>query len=254
MRQPKAYFSLPSPRVIAHRGLSLDVPENTIASFTAAATLGVSHIETDVHASSDGVAIISHDSLLERVAARPGSVADFTARELSTIDLGGGFGFPTLTEALDALPDTFFNIDVKSAGAINPTVRAINDAGAIDRVLITSFSERRRAATVRRLPGVATSASGAIFAAALFSRAVGLTPLARAVVSKVDAVQVPTRAAGLQTTTSGMISLLHKAGLEIHVWTINDPVHMLSLLRIGVDGIVTDRADLALAVVREFAP
>lgn len=225
------------------------MPENTLASFQAALSLGVTHIETDVHASIDGTSIISHDSVLDRVAGREGNVESFTASELARIDLGSGHGFPSLDEALDAFPDAFFNIDVKSAAAVEPTARAIASTGAIDRVLVTSFSEQRRASTVRLLPGVATSASGSLFARALFAAKLGLTPLVRRVLANVDAVQVPERAAGLAITTPRMIELLHAAGVEVHIWTINEPDSMRRLLALGVDGIVTDRADLALVVV-----
>ncbi len=225
------------------------MPENTLASFQAALSLGVTHIETDVHASVDGTSIISHDSVLDRVAGREGNVESFTASELARIDLGSGHGFPRLDEALDAFPDAFFNIDVKSAAAVEPTARAIASTGAIDRVLVTSFSEQRRASTVRLLPGVATSASGSLFARALFAAKLGLTPLVRRVLANVDAVQVPERAAGLAITTPRMIELLHAAGVEVHIWTINEPDSMRRLLALGVDGIVTDRADLALDVV-----
>lgn len=249
MRVALPYFAPPKPRVIAHRGLSLEVPENTLASFQAALSLGVTHIETDVHGSADGESIISHDSVLGRVAGRDGDVEALTKRELAAIDLGGGHGFPTLNDALDAFPDAFFNIDVKSTAAIEPTARAITTMGAIDRVLVTSFSERRRAAAVGALSGVATSASGAIFARALFAGKLGIAPLVRRFLSQVDAVQVPERAAGLAITTPRMIELLHAAEVEIHIWTVNEPESMRRLLDLGVDGIVTDRADLAVAVL-----
>lgn len=252
MRDVLPYFAPPRPRVIAHRGLSLEVPENTLASFQAALSVGVSHIETDVHASSDGVSVISHDSVLDRVAGREGEVEACTAKELARIDLGGGHGFPTLTEALDAFPDAFFNIDVKSAAAVEPAALAITSTGAINRVLVTSFSEQRRASIVRLLPGVATSASGPVFAAALFAGKLGLTPLVRRALARVDAVQVPERAVGLAITTPRMIALLHAAGVEVHIWTINEPESMRRLLGLGVDGIVTDRADLAMVVVGEI--
>jgi glycerophosphoryl diester phosphodiesterase len=252
VRRALAYFASSTPRVIAHRGLSLEVPENTLASFDAAVTIGVTHIETDVHSSLDGVAIVSHDSSLDRVAGREGTIANLTAHQLAAVDLGGGHGFPSLAEALDAFPESFFNIDVKNVGAIEPTVRAIQSTGAVHRVLVSSFSELRRVSTVSRLPGVATSASSSLFAQALLWGKLGLTPLVRRALSRVDAVQVPEHAAGLRITTPRMIELLHNAGVEVHIWTINDPETMRVLLEMGVDGIVTDRADLARTVVREW--
>ena len=236
--------------MLAHRGLALEAPENTLLAFVAALGLGITHLETDVHASRDGVAVISHDPELERVASRPGLVGDFSMDELRDIDLGHEQGFCSLAEALDAFPDARFNIDIKAAAAIEPTVDAVRSTRAHDRVLITSFSEARRRAAVKLLPGVATSASGPRFAAALLAGKLRFTPLLRSVLRQIDAVQVPERAAGLTITTERMIRQLHHAGVEVHIWTINEPSMMHRLLDLGVDGLVTDRADLALDVLR----
>lgn len=237
--------------MLAHRGLALEAPENTLLAFVAALGLGITHLETDVHASRDGVAVISHDPELERVASRPGLVGDFSMDELRAVDLGHDQAFCSLAEALDAFPEAHFNIDIKAASAIGPTVDAVRATRAQDRVLITSFSEARRRAAVRQLPGVATSASGPRFAAALLAGKLRLTPLLRSVLRGIDAVQVPESAAGVTITTDRMIRLLHRAGVEVHIWTINDPAAMNRLFDLGVDGIVTDRADLALEVLRD---
>jgi glycerophosphoryl diester phosphodiesterase len=209
----------------------------------------VTHIETDVHASSDGAAVISHDPELDRVAGVTGRVDALTLAQLRAIDLGNDQTFCTLAEALDAFPETRFNIDIKSADAVEPTVAAILDAKAVDRVLVTSFSERRRRAAVRRLPGVATSASSGMFATALFAGKLHSAPLLVRVLRGVDAVQVPENYFGVRIVTQRMIRLLHSAKVEVHVWTVNDAPAMHRLLDLGVDGIVTDRADIALGVL-----
>jgi glycerophosphoryl diester phosphodiesterase len=209
----------------------------------------VTHIETDVHASSDGAAVISHDPELDRVAGVTGRVDALTLAQLRAIDLGNDQTFCTLAEALDAFPETRFNIDIKSADAVEPTVAAILDAKAVDRVLVTSFSERRRRAAVRRLPGVATSASSGMFATALFAGKLHSAPLLARVLRGVDAVQVPENYFGVRIVTQRMIRLLHSAKVEVHVWTVNDAPAMHRLLDLGVDGIVTDRADIALGVL-----
>jgi glycerophosphoryl diester phosphodiesterase len=244
------YLSPAPPRVLAHRGLAIDAPENTLLAFLKALAVGVTHIETDVRASRDGVSVISHDRGLSRLTGRHVNVADLTVAELQDIDLGFGQTYCTLAEALDAFPDARFNIDIKSPDAVAPTVEAILEAGAIRRVLVTSFSERRRAAAVRSLPGVATSASGRLFLYSLFAAKASLTPLVRAGLRRVDAIQVPERALRVKVTTERMLRRFHAAGVEVHVWTINDPADMRRLLALGVDGIVTDRADLAMDIVR----
>ncbi|GAA3744730.1 glycerophosphodiester phosphodiesterase [Leifsonia bigeumensis] len=239
--------------MLAHRGLALAAPENTLLAFAKALAAGVEFIETDVHESADGIAIVSHDPDLTRVAGREVRVDQLTAAELRRIDLGSGQGFSTLAEALDGFPDARFNIDVKSAGAVLPTVDAIRAQGATERVLVTSFSESRRRATVRALPGVATSASFGTGARVLAASKLRLAGRVRRILRSVDAVQLPERWKGVRVITPPLVRMAHSAGVEVHVWTVNDPAEMHRLLDLGVDGIVTDRADLAAQVLRSRA-
>jgi glycerophosphoryl diester phosphodiesterase len=236
--------------VLAHRGLALEAPENTLLAFEKALAVGVTHLETDVHGSADGVSMVSHDPDLTRLAGRPLRVGQLTAAELRAIDLGEGQGFCSLADALDAFPDARFNIDIKSADAIAPTVATIRDARAIDRVLVGSFSPERRLAVVRRLPGVATSVSarGAL-AAVTAARSPAGRATVRRILRNVDAVQIPLSMLGMTTITPRTIAAFHAAGVEVHVWTINDEATMNRLLDLGVDGLVTDRADLAMGVL-----
>ncbi len=248
-RPTENFLAPPRPRVFAHRGLAIDAPENTLLSFAAALSAGAAFVETDVHASSDGACVIAHDPDLARIAGRNVRVDSLTLAELKAIDLGHGQTFCTLDEALDAFPETRFNIDVKSAAAVGPVVAAITKAGASHRVLVSSFSESRRVAALQKLPGVVSSASARRFVVALLAGKLGVQPIVNSVLRGLVAVQVPERALGLRITTPRMIARLHRAGVEIHIWTVNDPIRMTELLDLGVDGIVTDRADLALAVV-----
>ncbi len=249
----EGYFQAPPPRVFAHRGLALEAPENTLLAFAKALAVGVDFVETDVQVSADGVAIVSHDPLLDRVAGREVRVDQLTAAELRRIDLGHGQGFPTLAEALDAFPQARFNIDVKAEGAVLPTAEAIRAQRATGRVLLTSFSEARRLAAVRELPGVATSAAMGTAARMLAASKAGLGGRVARILRSVDAVQFPERWKGVRVITPRLIRQAHAAGVEVHVWTVNDPADMTRLLDGGVDGIVTDRADLAMAVLRSRA-
>jgi glycerophosphoryl diester phosphodiesterase len=246
------------------------VPENTIAAFEKAIAAGAAYVETDVNATADGIAVAVHDPTLDRVAGRADRIADLTLAELREIDLGGGVRFSTLAEVLSAHPETRFNIDIKAEDAAAPAAAAILAAGAVERVLITSFSAKRRRATVelleqrpldRRIGSgrlekgridsgrVAASASAGEFVPALLAAKIGLVPLARLLLRRVDAVQIPQRIWRIRTTTPRTVRRLHAAGVEVHVWTINDPDEARRLLENGADGIVTDRADLMLGLV-----
>ncbi|MDQ1513034.1 MAG: glycerophosphoryl diester phosphodiesterase [Microbacteriaceae bacterium] len=230
------------PRIIAHRGLATDAPENSIAAFRAALAAGATHLETDARATSDGVAVLVHDECVERDAAAVRTLnLDRLRRLLPSVC--------TLDEALAALPDAPFNVDVKDVHAARPVVRAVLRRRAAARVLITSFRGSRRRAAVRRLPPVATSASSAAVALALAGMELRL-PLARAALAGVDAVQIPQRRGRIDLSTQRRIAAFHAAGVEVHFWVVNDPDRMRELVRRGADGIITDRPDLASSALR----
>jgi glycerophosphoryl diester phosphodiesterase len=242
--------------VLAHRGLADGAPENTVLAFAQALAAGAVYLETDVHASADGVAVISHDPDLRRLAGRAVRVEQLTRAELAKIDLGEGQGYVTLQEALEAFPDARFNIDVKSRAAADAAARAILEARASARVLVTSFDEATRRATISALGGagaVATSASQRGVIWALIGARLGLGFLVRAALAGVDAVQVPERQGPLRVVTPRFIAAVRRAGVEVHVWTVNDEDDMRRLIGQGVDGIVTDRADVAVKLVKDLA-
>lgn len=244
-----SFFSPPLPRLFAHRGLAIEAPENTLLAFARAVAVGAQYIETDVHSSADGVAVIAHDPDLRRMVGRDVRVEQLTMAELRKVDLGHGQAFCSLAEALDGFPETRFNIDLKSAGAVAPAVQSILAAGASRRVLVSSFDERRRASALRELPGVASSSSARRFVLALAAAKTGSAPAVRRALRGLQAVQVPEKALGMRVTTPRTVERLHAAGVEIHVWTVNSPARMAELLDLGVDGLVTDRIDLAVEVV-----
>lgn len=238
------FFEGPTPRVLAHRGLHTHHPENTAGSFRAALAAGVTYIETDVVGSLDGVAMIAHDLTLDRIAGDSRALAELSAAELADIDLGGE-GFISLRQALEAFPTARFNIDVKDFRAIPDVINAIRHVEASDRVLITSFSAARRRAVVAELPDVASSAASTEFLGIFAASRLWITPP----LPRIQAVQIPVRGFGLSTITATLVERYHRAGLEVHAWTINDPTEMRRILDLGVDGLVTDRADLALDII-----
>ncbi|MET1015964.1 MAG: glycerophosphodiester phosphodiesterase [Leifsonia flava] len=250
MQPPGSYLDTAWPRVFAHRGLAVSAPENTLLAFQRAFEVGATHLETDVHTSRDGVAIISHDPDLARLVGRRQRIGDLSAEELLEIDLGHGQSFCTLEDALTTFPTARFNIDVKDAGSIASVASTVRATEALERVLITSFSERRRAAAVALLPGVVSSASASIVVRAVLGARTGLRSNAVKSLSGLVALQIPEKSAGIQLVTPRVIDAVHAAGLEVHVWTVNDPMAMRRLFELGIDGIVTDRADVAAHVLR----
>ncbi len=234
-----AWFDGPLPRILAHRGLALDAPQNSIDAFLAALAAGATHIETDTHVTVDGHAVLVHDP---QAADGEPPVASLTLRELQR----RAPWVPTAAEAFAALPAARWNIDVKAAAAAGAVARAIRESGATERVLLTSFSGSRRRDAIAGLPGVATSASVDGVLASLAAFAAGRTPR----LPGVDAVQIPERTLRFDLTRPDRIAAWHRAGVEVHFWVIDDPERMRVLVERGADGIVTDRTDLAAAALR----
>jgi glycerophosphoryl diester phosphodiesterase len=247
------FFPARTPLVIAHRGLAVDHPENTLQAFVAGIEAGADILETDVHISRDGQVMIAHDPTLERVAQMPGRVSDYTAAQLADIDLGGGVGFPTLVELLETLPQAKLNIDLKTPDVVPAFVDVIRQMNAHDRVLVASFDEPTRAQAVSQLPGVATSATRKHFLPALIWAALGQQSPLQRVFDGIDAIQTPTSYFGVPITTRRFVRQLTGLGKQVHVWTINEETQMRQLLDIGVTGIVTDRADIAARVRADYA-
>jgi len=247
---PSSFLAGSPPRIFAHRGLALNAPENTVLAFRHALASGATHLETDVHASRDGVAVLSHDAGLA-LPELDIQLEELRIAELQRIDLGYGQSFASLAEALEAFPKARFNLDVKSEDAVAATAAAVRAAGATDRVLVTSFSEERRRRTVRLLPGVASSASAAVVAQAVVAARVGNRALLRRVLRGCIAVQVPETASVLRVVTPHFVKAVHSVGVEVHVWTVNEPAAMDRLLDTGVEGLITDRSDIAAAVISD---
>jgi glycerophosphoryl diester phosphodiesterase len=247
------WFGGATPRVLAHRGLAVDAPENTMLAFAHAVALGVEYVETDVHATRDDIAVISHDPDLRRLAGRDERLRDLDLAAVKAVRLDHDQELPTLAEALDAFPDTRFNIDLKVPEAVVPAVEAIRRVGAERRVLLTSFDGASRRRALRLLPGTATSASRS---GVVGMMAAGLVPvpalrrrLLRLALRGCGAVQVPETYGPARIVTAERVAELTAIGVETHVWTVNAPLDMRRLLGLGVHGIVTDRADLAVIEV-----
>ncbi|MFJ2541783.1 glycerophosphodiester phosphodiesterase family protein [Microbacterium sp. NPDC087589] len=244
------------PRVLAHRGLTTTaggdsgVWENSAAAFAAAHAAGAEYVETDCQVTADGDVVLFHDSTLARLVGDPRPVRAVRTRELALIFADHG-GLLTVADALSAFPTTRFNIDVKTAEAAEPLGPILVDH--THRVLITSFSDaNRRAAVASALRSgadlrPATSGGSRTIAAVRALSSLRLSP-ARAL-RDIDALQIPERHGVLRVLTPSLLRAAHRHGVEVHVWTVNDAVSMRRLVAAGIDGIVTDRADLALATL-----
>jgi glycerophosphoryl diester phosphodiesterase len=241
-----SFYDFPHPIAVAHRGGMESAPENTLAAFTAATALGFRHLETDVHVTSDGVLIAFHDEQLDRVTDRTGTIRDLPWSEVRAARIGGTDPVPTLSELLEAFPDSWFNVDAKSDDAVVALARTLQRHGAVARTCVAAFSDERLA-RVRKLmgPELCTAASPREV-----TRLIGRAKLRRSSATWPDpgrpgtpyqCVQVPERHGRVTIVTPSFLRAAHARGCRVHVWTINEAADMHRLLDMGVDGIMTDR-------------
>jgi len=248
----------PRPLVYGHRGCRR-APENTIASFDLALQIGADGLEMDVRLSRDGVPVVHHDVDLDRCTDGHGALEALTAAELARLDAGHRFSaqghpvfrgrgvtIPTLDEVLRRYPGVPLIVEIKvyREAAARAVVRMVRAAGAEGHVCLAAFDHATVEAARRLAPEIATSASrDEVFRAMCFAW-LRLPPWR----PRYGAVQVPEVAGGRRVVAPRFIRSLHRAGIGLQVWTVNAEADMRRLLAWGVDGLITDKPELAVRV------
>lgn len=218
-----------------------------MTAFARAVQEGYRYLETDVHATADGRLVAFHDHVLDRVTDGTGAIAELSWDQVRRAKIGGREPIPLLTEVLEAFPETRFNIDPKSDAAVGPLIDLLHSTRSVGRVCLGSFSDARTAALRRALgPDLATSLGPRGVLALASSAAMRRRFRPHGAV----AAQVPVNYGRVKVVTPRFIAAAHNAGLEVHVWTIDDPTEMDRLLDLGVDAIMTDRPDLLRDVLQ----
>lgn len=259
---PAPFPTLPRPLLFGHRGASAKAPENTLAAFELAVAAGADVIELDVHLSKDGVVVVHHDASVDRTTNGSGEVSSFTFSELRALDAGyrfanaaGEHGFrgrgcqiPRLTDVLAAFPGRGFNIEVKQAepSMVRAVLDVLERAGSADVVLAAADDGIMRAIEAAE-PGVPLGMSSAECWRFWWQATLGRTP--REFAGR--CLQVPPYHYGvLPVISRRVVKAAHDAGLEVHVWTINDPREATHWLSRGVDGVMSDDPDAIAGAVR----
>jgi len=237
------YLDWPGPIAFAHRGGASDNPENTMPAFQHAIDLGYTYLETDVHATTDGVLVAFHDNDLSRTCGREGRIDELPWSEVSQARVDGTEPIPLFDDLVEAFPGARFNIDCKADSGVDALVAALNRHDCLDRVCVGAFSDKR----LRRLrtalgDGLCTSFGPAQVAAWRFGLPVPWGG---------EIAQVPVEQGPLTVVNRRAVERAHRRGYQVHVWTIDDPAEMHRLLDLGVDGLMTDRPVVLKDVLTE---
>jgi glycerophosphoryl diester phosphodiesterase len=242
--------------VVGHRGNAGHAPENTLESFRQAAALGVDAIELDVHLSRDGEVIVIHDASLDRTTDRTGRVDALTLPEIRRADAGArftrdagashpyrdrGIGVPLLSEVMEELPDTPLLVEIKTP-RVSAALRALIEVHrAIDRCVVASFDHEAiqpfRGAGFRT--GCSRREAALLLPAALAGIAVRSVPY--------EAMCITWQHRGLPLPVRGYAHALSRAGVPVHIWTVDDAAFARALWRKGVAGIITNEPAAILA-------
>ncbi|MEU5181636.1 glycerophosphodiester phosphodiesterase [Streptomyces longwoodensis] len=242
------YLDHPGPIAFAHRGGAADGLENTAAQFRRALEAGYRYLETDVHATRDGKLVAFHDATLDRVTDGAGRIAALLWSDVRHARVAGQEPVPLFEELLEAFPEARWNVDLKAEPALHPLLNLIGRANAWDRVCVGSFSETR-VVRAQRLAGPRLATSyGTRGVLGLRLRSWGLPATLR---RSAVAAQVPETQSGVRVVDARFVRAAHARGLQVHVWTVNEPERMHRLLDLGVDGIMTDHIDTLRKVMEE---
>ncbi|MER5199666.1 glycerophosphodiester phosphodiesterase [Streptomyces sp. NPDC002884] len=242
------YLDHPGPIPFAHRGGAADGLENTAAQFRRAVEAGYRYIETDVHATRDGKLVAFHDATLDRMTDGAGRIGDLLWSDVRHARVAGKEPVPLFEELLETFPEVRWNIDLKAEPALHPLLNLIARTGAWDRVCVGSFSEAR-VVRAQRLAGPRLATSyGTRGVLDLRLRSWGVPAALR---RSAVAAQVPESQSGIRVVDRRFLRAAHARGLQVHVWTINDPDRMHRLLDLGVDGIMTDHIDTLREVMED---
>ncbi|MCI0478169.1 MAG: glycerophosphodiester phosphodiesterase [Anaerolineales bacterium] len=238
------------PLVIAHRGASAYAPENTLAAFNLAFEMGADGIELDVSLTQDGVPVVLHDDTVDRTTNGRGAINQLTLAQVQQLDASNkmekyrGEKSPTLEQVLRAVSARgIVNIELKNLtlkydGVEAATLAAIENAGALARVMVSSFNPlalRRMYQLDPRIP------RGLLYRPNLpiYLRRAWLRPLAHPTAMHPHYSMI----------TRAFMTWARGKGYQVNTWTVDDPEETKRLIDLGVDGIITNKPDALRRIV-----
>lgn len=245
----KGVIACMKPLVIAHRGASAYTPENTLPAFKKAIEMNADGLELDVHLSSDGFLVVSHDEKVDRTSNGKGLIKDKTLAELKSLDFGGWFSkefegaqIPLLDEVFELIRDWdgILNIEIKNGPIFYPGIEkkvadAVRDAEMLDRVIVSSFNHYSLVELHRLDPDIRTAPlyMEGLYEPWEYAKRIGASAIHPLFYNIVPEVMV------------GCI----RNGIAVNPFTIDQPEYILMAAMAGVSGIITNVPDVALKVI-----
>jgi glycerophosphoryl diester phosphodiesterase len=226
--------------VHAHRGTVGPAPENSIAAFEEAVRLGADFVETDVQLTRDGTLVLAHDADLARVAGDSRRVADLTAADVAAIRLHGGEPLATLSDALRALKGRAgLNIELKQyrdspPGLVPAVVAAVRAAGMEDAVVVQTFKSADLEELSRLAPDIPAGFLMSVPSGSPFRIDADFLSVERRLVN------------------ARFVANAHRAGKRVFVWTVSRDPEVRRMLRLGVDGLITDNVVAAVSAREDW--
>ncbi len=248
--------------IIAHRGANKVAPQNTIPAFEKAIEMGTDGFETDVHLSLDGVPVICHNYTIDETSNGTGEIEKMTLNELKSYDFGSyyseefkGTPLPTLDEFLDLAVGKGLKVlnielkpekdDARRETLVKKTLQAVEERGLSDILLISSFSKE----ILEYIKQIAPTCKTAYLYPAGYVRAhmAFIPPY-----SAMKKMQCYAAHPHKLCIRGDFVEKAHKAGLQVNVWTIDEPEDIRAMIKAGVDGIITDCPDLVRNILNEM--
>ena len=230
------FLDWPGPIAFAHRGGASDNPENTMPAVQHAVDLGYTYLETDVHATSDGVLVAFHDDSLDRTTDRTGKIDDLPWSEVRRARVDGREPIPLFEDLMEQFPEARINIDCKANSGVDALIASLRRLDCLNRVLVGGFSDARLRRFRAEFGDALCTSFGPQQIAAL--RFTGRIPWGG------EAAQVPVRQGRLTIVNEQVLERAHRRGVQVHVWTVDHADEMHRLLDLGVDGLMTDRPQI----------
>lgn len=232
--------------ITAHRGASGAAPENSISALKTAIAHGANMVEFDVQQTRDGEIVLFHDQSINRTTGGTGNLSEISWSDLRNLDAGSWFhpnyageAIPLLSDALDVCKDRVqINLEIKTSFLNRPLITRILESldrkGCTDQTVITSFHHPNIRYIHRIDPRIRT---GCIFYLPLSTKS-------RHFHSPCSLLSVH-----WMLVDKKFVEVAHRHHKEVHVWTVNQPEVMLSMIQCGVDNIITDHPALLRSLI-----